>query len=298
MSKKILFFGNHNVGYNCLEFLLASNYEVVCVVVNKGHKCRCTWYNSVWKLASKNKLLIFESDEIEKKRNVNRIKKLNPDLLLSVSYNYKIPKDMLKIPRYGAYNLHGSYLPDYKGRFSPVWCILNGEKYTGVTLHEISEKIDSGRIVARKKIKIYSDSTAIEIFNEQVGVSVDLLRENINKLLSKRTDYLNIDNSKGTYYTARSNEENRIRWNRTSTEIDRLVRAAYFPPYNFAYTYLKGKKIEIKKIFVKKDINCQRCKPGTIITTIEECPLVATGDGCCLILDSTLKRFNQGDIFK
>ena len=79
MSKKIIFFGNHNVGYECLKFLINKGFNIVCVVVNEGEKNKLRWYNSVWKLAAENNLEILDADEIIDKKNINRIKKVQPD---------------------------------------------------------------------------------------------------------------------------------------------------------------------------------------------------------------------------
>ena len=88
-----------------------------------------------------------------------------------------ISREILSLPRVGAFNLHGSFLPAYRGRCPVNWVIINGEKTTGVTLHYMIDKPDAGDIVGQKAVKIDVSDTAKTLYDKLCGAARDLLDE-------------------------------------------------------------------------------------------------------------------------
>src|SRR5437879_12529617 len=84
--------------------------------------------------------------------------------MFSFSYRRMLPPDVLALARKGAFNMHGSLLPKYRGRAPVNWAILKGESETGATLHEMVAKPDAGRIVDQERVPIGPDDTGRAVF--------------------------------------------------------------------------------------------------------------------------------------
>lgn len=93
-----------------------------------------------------------------------RVKILDPDLIISVFSKEIIPDRILKIPKWGAVNIHPSFLPMYRGVSPVFWSLANDEKYAGVTLHYLTSEIDAGDIIARKRIAITAHQTEHSLY--------------------------------------------------------------------------------------------------------------------------------------
>jgi methionyl-tRNA formyltransferase len=158
-----------------------------------------------------------------------------PDLIFSFYYRSMLPMALLKRARLGAYNMHGSLLPKFRGRAPLNWAILKGETETGVTLHEMVEKPDAGRIVDQQAVPIGPDENAVEVFHKMTNAAEAVLRRSIQDLISGKAKFRANDLSKGSYYGRRRPEDGRIDWSKSAKEIHDLVRAVA-PPFPGAFT--------------------------------------------------------------
>src|SRR6202008_508626 len=102
---------------------------------------------------------------------VAKVRGLKPDFLFSFYYRSMLGTPFLSIPARGAYNMHGSLLPKYRGRAPVNWAVLHGETQTGATLHEMVEKPDAGRIVDQEPVSILPDDRALEVFGKVTGAA-------------------------------------------------------------------------------------------------------------------------------
>lgn len=193
-------------------------------------------------------------------------------VFISTEYDRIIKPQMFKTNR--LYNIHFSLLPAYKGVYMSAWPILNGEEYTGVTLHEIEQGIDTGDIIAQKKFKISHRETAFSLYSKFIKYGTALVIKNIDHLI--RHTYKSHPQSiiGSTYYSKESIDYSNItiNLNATATQIDRQIRAFYFPIYQVAQVY--GCKIKFTKITETKS----KLKPGTIISEDENSIKVSTID--------------------
>jgi methionyl-tRNA formyltransferase len=155
-------------------------------------------------------------------------------LLLSIHYRNIIKNNILKEFQGIKINLHPSLLPDYKGCFSSVWAIINGEKETGITYHILTEDIDAGNILIQEKIKINQDDTAYSLFHKLITLGIQLL---------PRLFMLVENNYGGTpqyltgherYYKRQLPYDGLIDPNWEEDKKERFIRAMYFPPYEGA----------------------------------------------------------------
>ena len=190
------------------------------------------WYASLLDFAKAKQLRVLAdppANSIE-----HDVAKIRPDLIFSFYYRSMLPLSLLRHARLGAYNMHGSLLPKYRGRAPLNWAIVHGERETGVTLHEMVEKPDAGRIVDQASVPIGPDDTAVEVFHRMTAAAVAVLKRSLPALVNGKVQFRPNDLSRGSYYGRRRPEDGRIDWSRSAEEIHNLVRAVA-PPFPGAF---------------------------------------------------------------
>ena len=145
-----------------------------------------------------------------------------------------LPMSVLRRARLGAFNMHGSLLPKFRGRAPLNWAIVKGERETGVTLHEMTEKPDAGRIVDQQAVPIGPDDTAVEVFHRMTDAAEAVLKRSLPALVAGTVQYKPNELSRGSYYGRRRPEDGRIDWTKSAQEIHDLVRAVA-PPFPGAF---------------------------------------------------------------
>jgi len=270
-KKSIVVCAYHNVGYRCLEELIRQDADIALVFTHDDSPSEEIWFASVRELAERQGIPVMTSD-INLRENVELLRELAPDLLLSFYYRTMIRQEVLEIPRLGALNLHGSYLPKYRGRVPVNWAVINGESETGATLHYMVEKPDAGDIVDQEKVSISFTDTALDVFNKVTQAAVTVLSRSLAPLLEGRAQRIPMDLSCGSYFGGRRPADGRIDWRRSALEIYNLVRGVTHP-YPGAFTMLNGKKIVIWSAAPAEGEG----EPGKIVSLAPL--LVGTGSG-------------------
>ena len=209
--------------------LLDAGVEVPLVVTHKDDPNETRWYGSVFEFSKKHHLSVLADPAIE------TLDVGSPDLIFSFYYRSMLPMPLLQKARLGAFNMHGSLLPKFRGRAPLNWAILKGETETGVTLHEMVEKPDAGRIVDQQAVPIGPDENAVEVFRRMAEAAEAVLKRSIRSLLAGKPDYRPNELSKGSYYGRRRPEDGRIDWSKSAKEIHDLVRAVA-PPFPGAFS--------------------------------------------------------------
>ena len=142
MSTAVVF-AYHNVGVRCLSVLLAQGLRVSLVVTHQDRAQENIWFDSVEKLARAHALPVIAPENANDPAVVAQIRALEPDFLFSFYYRNMLGPELLALPRRGAYNMHGSLLPKYRGRVPVNWAVIMGERETGATLHQMVAKPDA-----------------------------------------------------------------------------------------------------------------------------------------------------------
>ena len=226
-------FAYHDVGVRCLQVLLEAKVSVPLVVTHRDDPRERVFFASVADLAARNGIeaLVDAGEEAIRKR----LQRIAPDFIFSFYYRRMLPVAMLASAKRGAYNMHGSLLPKYRGRAPVNWAVLKGESETGATLHEMVAKPDAGRIVDQQAVPIGSDETAGEVMEKVAAAAETILRRSIENLVAGKAKLKPQDLSKGSYFGGRRPEDGRIDWSKSAREIHNLVRAVA-PPYPGAFT--------------------------------------------------------------
>jgi len=172
---------------------------------------------------------------------VDDISNIEPDILVSVSFKFILPETLIKIPRLGAINVHGSLLPKYRGRAPSAWAIINGEKTTGVSVHFMDEGCDTGNIIVQQGIPIPQDYTIADVFRIEDEIKPPLLVKAI-ELIQRGSKGIPQDHSKATYGRRRTPEDGLISWEKDATGVYNLIRAVTHP-YPGAFTFWGENKV-------------------------------------------------------
>jgi len=276
---KAIVFAYHDIGCVGLKALQKAGFEIQAVFTHTDDPKENHFFSSVARLGAEMGLSVFAPENVNHSLWIERIEKMQPDVIFSFYYRHMLSQELLALAPKGAFNLHGSLLPKYRGRVPINWAILHGETETGVTLHKMIAKPDAGDIVAQKKISIDATDTAL-VLHEKIRQAAEQLLADTLPLI-KIGDYSATpqDESKATYFGRRSAEDGLIDWSKSATEVNNLVRAVT-EPYPGAFTYLAESKMIVWRARVLEKSHDKL--PGTIIST--EPLQIACGQGVLEIL--------------
>ncbi|MEX6585498.1 methionyl-tRNA formyltransferase [Paraclostridium bifermentans] len=249
----ILFMGGHELGAKTLEHLINNNINVVGVVVSKNDN---DWYRGVDEVADKFNLNLYEEKNINDQNFLNKIKSLNLDLIVCVNFDQILKKDIINLPNIGCINTHASLLPKYRGRAPLNWAMINGEKYSGVTVHFIDEGIDTGDIILQEKIKIDEDDYICDLLNKVKNTYPKIVLNAIQSLENNNINLIKPDLSKGFYVNKRTKDDGKIDFSKPSKDIMNFIKAIS-KPYPGAFLYHNNKKIIIWRANLDYNISPQ-----------------------------------------
>ena len=270
---RILFFGYSEVGFACLDLLVQRGCDIIGLVTHEDHPDEKIWFKTPAVAATEHGIPVFTPESVNTPEWREKIREMKPDLILSVYYRHMIGQAILDIPPLGAFNMHGSLLPKYRGRAPINWAVLHGEPRIGMTLHRMVKRADAGEIIDQESIDISLTDTAEQAFRKVLPCAPTVLARQLDHLLTGTTTGTPQDEAQATYFGGRKPEDGRIDWPRTSEEIFNLIRAVT-DPYPGAFTEFGDAKL---MVWWAEPIAEKSGKSGEILSVS---PLtVATGDG-------------------
>ncbi len=179
-----IFVGGKKLGYETLNFLLKKNFKPLCVLPNKDDQGFDNIFNkSIVKLAKRKKIKIVNLRSLE---NFLTKYKNNLDVIFCLGSTRILPQNIVKIPKIGTLNIHPSLLPKYRGRYSLVHSIANGEKYAGLTSHWIGKEIDLGNIISKKRIIISKDDTGGTLYKKFTDSAIKEFKKIFLKIINEK----------------------------------------------------------------------------------------------------------------
>ena len=254
---KILFMGTPDFAQESLKNIYNAGYNIIGVVTNpdkpKGRGMKLT-YSPVKEYSLEKGLTIYQPLKIRQNTEfIEKIKKLEPDVICVVAYGKILPKEILEIPKLGCINVHGSILPKYRGAAPIQWAVLNGDKTTGITTMFMNEGMDTGDIILKKEIEIGPDETTGELWQRLSTIGGELLVKTL-KLIEKGEAPREKQIGESSLAPMLSKEIALIDWeNFDVNKIHNLIRG--LNPIMGAYSYINGKKIKFwkSKILTKEE---------------------------------------------
>lgn len=251
----ILFMGTPDFAQESLKCLYEEKYNILGVITNqdkpKGRGMKMI-YTPVKEYAIEKNIPIYQPEKVKNNTElIEKIKELNPDVICVVAYGKILPKEILRIPKYGCINVHASLLPKYRGAAPIQWAILNGDKETGVTTMFMDIGMDTGDVILTEKTTIGEEETTGELWDRLSKIGGKLLVKTLQELESgnikreKQSDNF-------TMAPMLSKEMSKINWEeKTTEEIHNLIRG--LNPIMGTYSFLNDKKIKFWKSKIRNE---------------------------------------------
>ena len=288
---RIVYMGTPDFSVQSLEKLYNSREIEIGLVITqpdrpggRGMKLQAT---PVKRKALELDLEVLETDNVNEKEFLEKIRSLNPDFIVVVAFGQKLGKEILEMPRFGCINLHASLLPEYRGA-SPIHRdIIDGKEITGVTTMYMAEGWDTGDIIYKEEVRIEDDDTVGTLHDKLAEVGAGLLLKTLLDIEKGVAPRVEQDHSRASYTGKIDRETGAIDWRNSSRAINNLVRGVN--PWPGAYTYYRGETIKIWQTGpVKEDSFSGKGEilPGTIVEADPNNGLIVkTGDGLIEIIE-------------
>ena len=276
---KAVVFAYHDMGCTGIQALLDAGYDIEAIFTHPDNAGENNFFGSVARLAAEQGITVYAPEDVNHPLWVDRIRAMAPDVIFSFYYRNLLSDDILNLAPKGAFNLHGSLLPKYRGRAPLNWVLVNGEKETGVTLHRMTNRADAGDIVAQQTVAIADSDVALSLHRKLCAASQTLLGDALPKIRSGQTQERAQNDAEATYVGRRTPEDGRLTWEKPAQELHNLVRAVS-DPWPGAFGYVGTNKFIVWKSRVRTDMAA--AKPGTVLSVA---PLVvACGEGALEIV--------------
>ena len=269
----VVVFAYHDVGVECLDALVSRGSRVLAVFTHRDNPEEKIWFRSVAQLARQHGIPVHTPDSANTPEWIARLREIKPDIIFSFYYRNMICQEILDIPRLGAFNLHGSLLPKYRGRVPINWAVLNGETETGATLHHMVKRADAGDIVDQKAVSVGPHDTTQDVFIKVTAAARQVVERSLEAIKQDRAPRRPQDESQTSYFGGRKPEDGRIDWHADAQRIFNFIRALTHP-YPGAFTDVEGRRFFVWWAEPRPD---GTGRPGQVVSVA---PLrVAAGNG-------------------
>ena len=199
---RVVFMGTPDFAAASLKKLIDENYEIAGVFTQpdkpKGRGMELS-FSPVKELALKHGLPVYQPEKMRAGTALAVLRELRPDILVVVAYGRILPDELLALPKYGAVNVHGSLLPQYRGAAPIQWAVLNGDRISGVTTMYLAHDMDAGDIIYREETEIGEFETAGELFDRLMVMGAELLVKTLRDIENGTAPRISQDHSKATY---------------------------------------------------------------------------------------------------
>ncbi len=219
-QQRIIYFGTPKMSANVLETLIDHGYNVVGVVaqpdkeVGREGKREAVPTKQV---ALAHHIPVFQPSKL--RDDYSFIQDAHPDVIITFSFGQIIPQVVLDIPTVGCLNIHGSLLPKYRGASPVQAAIIHREKVTGVSLMEMTAKMDAGCVYATKECEVDPKDNSETLFSKIESLAKEIILENLDKYLRKELVGVEQKEKDATFcYTVKSSEE-KLNLNKSVDEV-------------------------------------------------------------------------------
>jgi len=282
---KAVVFAYHDMGCVGVQALLDAGFDIAAIFTHADNAQENAFFGSVARLAAERAIPVYAPDDVNHPLWVDRIAELKPDVIFSFYYRNLLGEAILNSARIGAFNLHGSLLPAYRGRAPLNWVLVNGETQTGVTLHRMISRADAGAIIAQQAVEIADADDALSLHRKLTESAKHLLEGALPTLKSGTFSETAQDESKASYVGRRTPEDGRLEWEKPAQTLHNLVRAVS-DPWPGAFSFVGTHKFIVWKSRVRSDVAPARA--GTVISVA---PLIiACGEGALEVMTGQTEK--------
>lgn len=282
---KAVVFAYHDMGCVGVQALLDAGFDIAAIFTHADNAQENAFFGSVARLAAERGIPVYAPDDVNHPLWVDRITELKPEIIFSFYYRNLLGEAILNSARIGAFNLHGSLLPAYRGRAPLNWVLVNGETQTGVTLHRMISRADAGAIIAQQAVEIADADDALSLHRKLTESARHLLEGALPTLKSGTFSETAQDESKASYVGRRTPEDGRLEWEKPAQTLHNLVRAVS-DPWPGAFSFVGTHKFIVWKSRVRSDVAPARA--GTVISVA---PLIiACGEGALEVMTGQTEK--------
>lgn len=282
---KTVFMGTPEFSVPCLD-IVSQNTNLLAVVTQpdkKKGRGQQLVYSPIKKYAVEHSIPVYQPEKIKNEEAfLNILQELSPDMIVVVAYGQILPKRVLELPKFGCINVHASLLPAYRGAAPMQWCLINGEKKTGITTMMMDEGLDTGDMLLKAEVDIADDTNLTTLHDMLMEMGAHLLYDTVIGLIENKIVPQKQDESLAVYSPMITKETGKIDWTKSADEIHNLIRA--LDSWPGAYCNYGN---DIFKIWSSKLTDTATDgKPGEIVNdTASGSLIINTGDGCLEILE-------------
>ncbi len=284
MSGRLIFLGTASI---CLPFLeaLKKAFDLSLIISQPDRpsgRNRTICFSCVKTFALENRIPFLQPNSLADENIVGQIHSLSPDIAVVIAYGQWIPPSIFKIPRFRTINVHFSLLPSYRGAAPVQRAIQDGRSETGVSIFELSSRMDAGPIWRQFPMAIHHQDTTATLWERMSAEAAPFLVDTIGDILSGSSRPVPQDDRKASLAPLIRKEEGLIDWKMPAFAIRNLLRA--FTPWPGIFFPLNNRQIKV----VEADAIHFRhhCQPGTIHRLDQESMQVCCGDDSLLRISS------------
>lgn len=250
---KIVFMGTPDFSLQPLKSMVEAGHDVSLVLTREDKKRNRGELSPtpVKELAQELDIPVLTPSKMKDEALIERLKSENADFFVVVAYGKILPKEILDIPKLGCINIHASLLPEYRGAAPIQWSIIDGKKKTGITTMLMDEGLDTGDILKQYELPIADDETGGSLFDKLAILGGEAIVDTIANFESINPTPQG--NATTEYAKMISKQMGEIDFNKSATEIERLIRG--MNPWPSAYTKYEGKVLKIWEAKVSENIS-------------------------------------------
>ena len=197
-------------------------------------------------LAEAHGVPVFQFEKIRRQEGLDALRAVKPDLCVTAAFGQILSKKILEVPRFGTINVHASLLPRHRGSAPVNWCIIQGEKQSGVTTMLTDVGLDTGDMLLKSEVEILPEETAGELTDRLALVGAELLKQTVLLYTKGKLSPIPQDEALSSYEPMLTKELGEVDFSKSAAEIDCLVRGVN--PWPGAYTHLNGEVLKLWKV--------------------------------------------------
>lgn len=280
---KILFMGTPDFAESCLKALVENGQNVVGVISQpdkqKGRGMKVQ-YCDVKRYALEKELPVYQPETLKDEAIKELLEELNPDIIVVVAYGKILPEYVLKFPKYGCINVHGSLLPEYRGASPIQRAVIDGKKVTGVTTMYMDKGLDTGDMLMIREYEIGENTNTGEAFDDLAKIGAQLLLETLDGIEKGTITPVKQDEEKATYAEKIFKDECAVNFDDKAQTVHNKIRGLY--PFPGAYCYHNGKMLKLCESRLYKG-NVPDGKSGEVVGLSKDGILVKCREGAVLL---------------
>jgi methionyl-tRNA formyltransferase len=290
MATRIVYFGTPEDSVYPLEYLIKMGIRIAGVYTQPDRlagRGRRTQAPPVKVFAQNNKLDVVQPKSLRSREVVSQLESIAPDLIVVAAYGQFLPKEVLRVPRFGCLNIHPSMLPKYRGPSPVATAIRNGDSMTGVTIIMVDQGMDSGPILAQEEEAVFPKDTTLSLSHRLFTRGAELMVKVLPRYLQGELDLEPQQEENATFSKKLTKNDGAVDWSLPAESLQRQIKA--YTPWPGTFTLWEGRMLKIVDAIAMTAL--PGGNPGEVVSIKgnHQTPLgIITGDGMLGVLEIQL----------